>query len=386
MSASEGTRPPLSMPVAAFVSSFDRVAIGPLLVVISASLGAPLELCAVLASGYYLAYGIGQPVWGILSDLFGRLRIVRITLTGAAIAGFASAFAPGLGPLTALRIVTGAFFGAVIPATMTYVGDTIAPEHRQRGLSDLMAGIALGTALATAVAGLLATFVGWQVVFVLPPIAAILVLVAFRRLSEPERVPVPHLFAPLALGSRSGWGWFVYCLAFLEGAALLGPLTFLAPALQTDGMDAARAGLITAGFGAVVLVFTRVVRAVSGRIPIEVLMVAGGVALALGPALVAWRVDPVTVFGAAAFYGVAWAVLHTSLQTWATLVVPAARGTAVALFSAMLFFGSAVSTALASAPAQHGNWRAIFAAAVALALPVVVAAPIGHRRWARSVG
>lgn len=379
---SEVTRPPFTMTAVAFVSSFDRFAIGPLLVVISTSLGVSLAETAALASGYYLSFGLCQPIWGILSDRFGRVRILRLTMLGAAIAGLASAFAPALGPLIILRVVVGAFFGAAIPATMTYVGDTVAPNHRQRALSDLMAGIAVGTALAAAISGVLASFVGWRPVFALAAVATLAAVVATRNVPEPPRAPVTNLLVPLLAGCRSGWGWFLYALAFIEGAVLLGPLTFLAPALQTRGMDAAGAGLITAAFGVVVLVFTRVVRVVSGRVSVETLMVAGGVAMAAGPLLVAWTVTPWTVFGAAAFYGIGWAVLHTALQAWVTLVIPEARGTAVALFSAMLFIGSAASTALAAAPAQNGDWRAIFLIAGVVAIPLTLASPLGHRRWA----
>src|SRR5215216_8072182 len=69
--------------LAAFFSSFDRFAVAPMLVTIAASLGASLSEVAATASLYYLLYGVMQPVWGMLSDQVGRVRVMRLTLFGA---------------------------------------------------------------------------------------------------------------------------------------------------------------------------------------------------------------------------------------------------------------------------------------------------------------
>jgi MFS family permease len=109
------TRPPAALSAAAFVSSLDRFAVSPLLVVIAADLGVTLAQTVAIASGYFLAYGLLQPVWGIVSDRYGRVRLLRGALLGAAAAAVASAFAPTLGALVAARLVTGGLFGASSP-------------------------------------------------------------------------------------------------------------------------------------------------------------------------------------------------------------------------------------------------------------------------------
>jgi MFS family permease len=73
--------------LAAFFSSFDRFAVAPMLVTIAASLGTSLAGVAATASLYYLLYGGMQPVWGMLSDRLGRVRVMRLTLFGAVFAG-----------------------------------------------------------------------------------------------------------------------------------------------------------------------------------------------------------------------------------------------------------------------------------------------------------
>ena len=64
--------------LAALTSTCDRFAIAPLLVVISLDLGTSLGAVAVVASVYYLAYGLMQPVWGLISDRVGRVRVGRV--------------------------------------------------------------------------------------------------------------------------------------------------------------------------------------------------------------------------------------------------------------------------------------------------------------------
>jgi predicted MFS family arabinose efflux permease len=93
-------------------------------------------------------------------------------------------------------------------------------------------------------------------------------------------------------------------------------------------------------------------------------------------------VATVAVAGFAA--GASWAFLHTTLQTWATEMVPAERATAVALFATSLFLGSAIGTAAAAPLAEAGAYETVFACAAVGAVPVAVVAWWGRRRWDRA--
>src|SRR5215211_7998732 len=98
-----------------------------------------------------------QPVWGMVSDRLGRVRVIRLSLFGVAVAGVLSALAPNLTVLIAARAFAGGLFAAVIPASLVYIGDTVGIGSRQKALADLMAASAVGTALATVLGGLLHT-------------------------------------------------------------------------------------------------------------------------------------------------------------------------------------------------------------------------------------
>ncbi|MGW0803727.1 MFS transporter [Nonomuraea sp. NPDC002799] len=377
------TRPPFALSVSSFVSSFDRFAVSPMLVLISVDLHVPLSAAVVAASGYYLAYGLTQPLWGVLSDRFGRVRVMRGALFGAALAGVVSALMPALGALVAARIVTGACFGAVIPTGLTYVGDTVRPAVRQRALTDLMGAAALGTALATGFGGVLAGLVDWRVAFVVPALCGLVCALTLGSLPEPPRAqgaaPGVVRYLGAVLGQR--WALLVFGLAFTEGAIMLGAMPFLATALEHIGWSTAVAGLGITAYGLGLWMFSKLVKRLSGRWPAPVLMTVGGAQLCLGFLIVTVHVSMPTVAVTALLLGGGWSFLHSSLQTWATSVVPEARGTTIAFFASALFVGSAVSSWAAGPLAERGAYGLLFGLAAAAAVPLTVVAALTRRRY-----
>ncbi len=366
----------------ALTSTCDRFAIAPLLVVIGLDMGAPLSAVAAVAAAYFLAYGLMLPVWGMVSDRIGRVRVMRLSLLGAALAGVASALAPNLLVLGVARTVAGGCFAALIPATLVYVGDMWPPRVRQRPLSDVLAASSLGTAVATAGAGLLAELIGWRAVPAVTGIAAAVLWVALRRLPEPEREPVTR--SPLrSIGTvlRHRWALAVLTLVFVEGVIVLGVLTYMAPAVQALGSSAAVAGLVAAAFGVGALVLSRVVRRLVGRLSPAGLAAVGAAMLVAGWAVPALAVSLVTVTAAGVLLGGSWAFLHSTLQSWATEVVPGERATTVALFAALLFLGGSVGTAALAPLADAGAFETVFRVALAGSVPLAVAAALARRRY-----
>jgi predicted MFS family arabinose efflux permease len=368
--------------LSALTSNGDRFAIAPLLVVIGVDMRAPLSAVAGVASAYFLAYGLMQPVWGMISDRIGRVRVMRVALLGAALAGAGSALAPNLLVLGVTRTVAGACFAAIIPSTLVYIGDVWAPAVRQRPLSDVLAASSVGIAGATAGAGLLADLVGWRAVPAVTGAAAAVLWVALARLPEPEREPVTgHPLRSVARVLRRGWAITVFALVFVEGGVVLGVLTYLAPAVQSLGSSAGVAGLVAAAFGVGALAWSRLVRALVGRVPEHGLAAIGGGLLVAAWGAVALVVSLPTVAVAGLLLGGSWAFLHTTLQSWATQVVPEERATAVALFAAMLFLGSAAGTAAVGPLADRGAYGAAFLVALAISVPLAAAAAVARRRY-----
>ncbi|MCI2419142.1 MFS transporter [Saccharopolyspora sp. K220] len=377
------TRPPLLLSFATLISNFDRFAVTPMLVLIALGLHVPLAAVVTAASGYFLAYGLSQPLWGLLSDRYGRLPVMRGTLIGAAVAGLVSALAPNLPVLIAARVIAGACMGAVVPASLTYVGDTVPQQHRQGALSDLMAASALGTGLATAVGGLLAGLVDWRSVFALPAICAAGCAVLLRRLSEPERAQAEGVRKNLMAVLTNRWALLVFGLVFVEGAVLLGTMTFLATALVHEGVDVVVAGFATATYGIGVWVSSRLVKTLGRSLAVWQLIAIGGTAMSLGYLVVTADANIVTVVITALLLGGGWSFMHSSLQTWVTSVAPEARGTAVALFASALFLGSAIASAAAGPFAERGSFTLVFGVAAGVAVPLVIAAAVCRHRYQR---
>jgi DHA1 family bicyclomycin/chloramphenicol resistance-like MFS transporter len=74
---------------------------------IGRTLGASPEAGAALVSGYLLGYGPGQLIWGPLSDRFGRIGLLYLSVIGFILTSLACAFAGSLDVLFAMRFVQG---------------------------------------------------------------------------------------------------------------------------------------------------------------------------------------------------------------------------------------------------------------------------------------
>ncbi|MCD9876950.1 MFS transporter [Streptomyces guryensis] len=366
---------------AGFVSNFDRFCITPMLLLIGTQLGVPLTTVMLAASGYFLAYGLMQPVWGLASDRLGRVRVMRISLTGAAVAALCSVIAPGATVLIVARVAAGVFFAASIAASITYVGDMVPAAVRQRPLSELMTAFALGTAVATVVAGALAHYVSWRLVFALPGLIAAYLVVALRRLPEPPRAAPGALLAPLKVVLSSRWQWYVMAVAMLEGAVLLGFLTYIAPALEAQGASATLAGAVSALYGVGSMAAAQMVKRLVGRWTPVRLIVVGGVQMAVAFGLAAASRSVPALVGCALLLGGGWSFMHSTIQSWATALSPAARATGVAMFGVALYVGSALASAVAAGPAEHHEYRGMFLTAAILAVPLTAAAAVGRARY-----
>lgn len=368
---------------ATFVSALDRFSVAPMLFAIGHDLHVTLGSASVVASVYFLCYGLSQAGWGPVSDRFGRVRTMRFTLILGAAAGLASAVAPTLLVLALARALAGTAFAAVTPGGLTYIGDSM-PFHRRRGpLNQLVAANALGTAVAIIGGGFAASFASWRIAFAVPPLLAVGLAVVFGRLLEPplqglRRGPMRQFLTVV----QRPWALLVIGLGFAEGAVVLGLLTYLAAALETDGVGAALAGTVVAVFGLAVLGMLGVSPKLAQRLRMSTLMGYGGAGYALAYYTIAFAQPLLVVLACALLLGVGWALMHPLVQSWATEVVPEARASAVSLFAMALFVGSAVSAALAAPLAEVHHFGAIFLGAALLATVLTFVAVIGRRQYA----
>lgn len=111
----------------------------------------------LLGSLYSLLQFICAPIWGSLSDLHGRKKILLITILGLAISYAIWAFSGNFWILIIARIVGGIMGGNISVAT-AIVADITPPERRTSGMAIVGIAFGLGFILGPAIGGYLGQF------------------------------------------------------------------------------------------------------------------------------------------------------------------------------------------------------------------------------------
>jgi predicted MFS family arabinose efflux permease len=246
-------------------------------------------------------------------------------------------------------------------------------------LTDLTAATAAGITAATALGGVLAATVSWRAALVLPTVAAVVLLCLLPGLPEPVRAPAGRRGLRVVL--RQPWGRALLALSLVEGAVLLGLLTYLVPALESTGTSPTVAGLVVALYGVSLLLTSRLVKRAVDQTPPARLLEVGAGTLALAYVVLALSQSAGAVALGAVLIGAGWAPMHSTMQTWATEAVPAARATTVSLFAGALFLGSGVATAALAPMAGSDDWGRMFTGAAVVAAGFGVVAGLARRRF-----
>ncbi|PIT76960.1 Bcr/CflA family efflux MFS transporter [Limnohabitans sp. G3-2] len=129
-------------------------------------------------SGYVVAYGALQLVYGPLSDRHGRRPLLMLGLVVAGLASVMAALASDMATLTLARVLQGAGSAASMVVGRSMVQDLFSGPQRTRVMAYI--GMALGMCppLATLIGGQIHVRWGWQTNFVLLAVLAALLLVA----------------------------------------------------------------------------------------------------------------------------------------------------------------------------------------------------------------
>src|SRR5213594_2598602 len=182
-------------------------------------------------SAYLLTSTAAVPIWGRLSDLYGRRRMyltgIAVFLVGSALSGAAQS----MEQLIVFRALQGLGAGAIIPLSMTIVGELYALEERARAQA-LFSGVwGIASIAGPIVGGYVTDALSWRWVFYLNLpfgiFAVIVFALAYPRHARLRGVQVDWtgaalLFAgivALLIGlsdaTPSPWPWFVAATALL---------------------------------------------------------------------------------------------------------------------------------------------------------------------------
>ena len=116
--------------------------------------GASPEIITLVLGLYSVGQFVAAPVWGRLSDRFGRKPVLAITSFGLALSYLMLAFADSL-PLLVFSRLFGGVMAGNIAAAQAYVSDITTPETRARGMGLLGAAFGLGFIFGPGIGGVL---------------------------------------------------------------------------------------------------------------------------------------------------------------------------------------------------------------------------------------
>jgi len=328
---------------------------------------------------YSIAYGLSQLTFGPLGDRWGKARMVCVSLFACSVAAFLCALAASFAGLLAIRAAWGIGAAGVVPLSMAWVGDAVPYEQRQATLAKMLMGMLTGMTAGQAAGGLFADSpLGWRGAFATVGAGFCIVgLLLFVRLRHIPAAPAPAAHARIGTLKQIGavlavpWARTVLAGSFVEGVFLLGPLTFLPAFLhQRFGVSLARAGMLVAlyaagGFLYAVLAPRLVRRIGEGRM-------AGIGGVVMGTGFLSLYLAPEAVLAAPLCLAIGFGtyLYHNTLQTHATQMVPAWRGTAMSCFAFCLFIGQAFGVSLAGFAFDHAG-AAPLLLGPALVLPVM---------------
>ena len=130
----------------AFVDMIGFAMVFPLLPFYALKLHAQPQTIGFIIAAFSGAQLISAPIWGRVSDRYGRRPALLIGLSASAVAFTVFGFANSVWLLFLSRFVQGAG-GGTTGVTQAYIADTVRPEDRARSLGWISAATNLGTML-----------------------------------------------------------------------------------------------------------------------------------------------------------------------------------------------------------------------------------------------
>src|SRR4051794_27987559 len=177
--------------LAMLLASLDQTIVSTALPTIVGDLGGIDELSWVVTA-YLLAATVTMPLWGRISDLYGRKRLFQgaivVFLAGSALSGAAQT----IGELIAFRALQGLGAGGLMTLAMAIVADIVSPRERGRYQGYIQMVFVVASVAGPLLGGLFTDHASWRWVFYvnLPIGAACLALVATALHLPVERKPV----------------------------------------------------------------------------------------------------------------------------------------------------------------------------------------------------
>ena len=143
-----------------------------------------------IATGALITSAIGGWAAGVLSDKYGRVRMLQVTVLWFSVFTFLSGFTNSYEQLFVTRALQGLGFGGEWSVGSVLVAEMIQARHRGKAVGLVQSSWAVGWGVAAiafwAVYALVAPELAWRILFWIGVLPAFLILYIRRNLKDPE--------------------------------------------------------------------------------------------------------------------------------------------------------------------------------------------------------
>ncbi|MDL5158377.1 MFS transporter [Actinomycetospora termitidis] len=362
------------------LEGYDLVVLGVVIPVLrrDPSFGASAAALTTVTTVGLLGVMVGALAVGPVSDVWGRRRTVVVCVLAFSILGAACALATGPVSLGVLRFLAGVPLGGVLPVALAMTAEHAPPRRGNSATTVLMTGYHVGAVAASLLGALLVTSLGWQFMFVVGAVPALVLVPLMLRRLPADTAPVARESGPTArrnpVGDLFRGGFGVATVAFWV-ASFMGLLlvyglnTWLPEIMRLAGYELTQAlfQLLALNVGAVIglLIGGRV----ADRVGVRPATIAWFAVAAVFLALLSIPLPGATVYVAILLAGVFVFSSQVLVYAWVGRIYPAAvRGTALGSASGVGRLGAISGPAFTGALVAGGvayPWGFYFFALVA---------------------